>query len=51
MADLEPYVGVREGIGWVSENTIEALEALVVLALLLVDDTQTKEDFVGFIKV
>ena len=42
MADLEPDVCVREGAGRIPQDAIEALEALGVLALLLVDDTETE---------
>ena len=51
MVNLEPNVGVREGIGWVAEDAVKALEALCVLALLLVDDAQAEEDLVRLVEV
>ena len=49
--DLEPDVRVGEGIWGTLKNLLEAAEALLVLATLLIDYTQPKEDFVGLVKV
>ena len=51
MTDLEPYVGMRQGAGRIAQDTIEALERLGVLALLLVNDTEPKEDLVRLVEV
>jgi hypothetical protein len=51
MADLKPNVGVREGTRRVTENTIKATKGFVKLALLLVNNTETKEYFVLFVKI
>ena len=51
MADLEPDIGVCEGIRRVAEDAIEALEALRVLALLLVDYAEAEQDFVRLVKI
>ena len=42
MANLEPYIGVGEGIWRIAEDAIEALEGFVVFALLFVDDAKTE---------
>ena len=44
MADLEPDVSVSEGVRGVLQNAVEALERLLVFALLLVVDTKAKQD-------
>jgi len=46
MPDLEPYVGVSERTGWISENSVEALERVVVFALLFIDYPQTEKNLV-----
>ena len=51
MANLEPNIGVGEGAWWVPEDTIEALQAVRVLALLLVDDTEAEEDLVRLVEI
>ena len=51
MADLEPYVSMSEGVRGVLENAVEALERLLVFALLFVDDTETEQDLVGLVKI
>ena len=51
MVDLELYVSVSEGVRMVLQNAVEALERLVVLALLLVDDAQAEEDLVCLVEI
>lgn len=51
MTDLEPNIGVGEWAGRVSQNAIKASEAVVVLALLLVDDAKTEKDFIFLVKI
>ena len=51
MADLEPDVSMSEGVRGVLENAVEALERLLVFALLFVDDTETEQDLVGLVKI
>ena len=51
MPNLEPDVGVGERTGRVTQDAVEALETLRVLALLLVDDPQAEQDLVRLIKV
>ena len=49
--DLEPDIGMGEGIRRVAEDAVEALETLLVLALLLVDDAQAEEDLVCLVEI
>ena len=49
--DLEPDIGMGEGIRRVAEDAVEALETLLVLALLLVDDAEPEEDLVRLVEV
>ena len=51
MSDLEPDVGVGERTGRVTQDAVEALETLRVLALLLVNDTQAEQDLVRLIEI
>ena len=51
MTYLEPDVCVGEGIRGIAKDAVKALEGLVVFPLLLVDDAQSEEDFVGLVKV
>ncbi len=51
MPDLEPDVGVGEGARRIAENAIEALQALLVLALLLIDDPEAEQYFIRLIEV
>ena len=51
MPDLEPDVGVGEWTGRVTQDAVEALETLRVLALLLVDYAKAEEDLVRLVKV
>ena len=51
MSDLEPNVRVRKGIWRVAEYAVEAFERFLVLALLFVDDAESKQDFVCLVKV
>jgi hypothetical protein len=51
MSDLEPDVGMGKRTWRVAENAVETSQRVVVLALLLVNDAETEQDFVGFIKV
>lgn len=49
--DLEPDVRMRQWARRIAQDAIEALEALLILALLLVDDPQAEQDLVRLIKV
>lgn len=51
MADLEPYVGMCERAGGIAEDTIEAGQRIIILALLLVDDAKSEENFIGLVKI
>jgi hypothetical protein len=51
VSDLEPDVALRERAGRLLEDALEALETRVVLALLLVDDAEPKQDFICLVKV
>ena len=51
MTDLEPDVGMRQRVRRVAQDAVEAVERLGVLALLLVDDAETEEDFVGLVEI
>ena len=51
MTDLEPDVGMREGVRGVAEDAVKAFEGLVVLALLLVDDAEAEEDLVRLVEI
>jgi hypothetical protein len=42
MPDLEPDIRVGEGVGGVAQDAVEAVERLLVLALLLVNDTEAE---------
>lgn len=51
MTNLEPNVGVRKRTRRVTENTVEANKGLVKLPLLLINNTETKEYFIFFVKI
>lgn len=51
MADLKPDIGVSERTWRVSQYAIEAHKAILVFALLLVDDAEAEKDFVFLIKL
>ena len=51
MANLKPNIGVGEWAWWVPKDTVEAFEAIRVLALLLVDDTETEKNFVRLVEI
>lgn len=51
MADLEVYVLLGQGPWRIIHDVFEALQTLIELLLLLVDDAQPEVDFVGFFKV
>ena len=51
MTDLEPNIGVCKRRWRVSQYAIEALETLLILALLLVDDAKAEHDLVRLVKV
>lgn len=51
MADLEPNVCMGERAGRVPENAIETVEGVFVLSLLLVNNTQSKKNFISFIEI
>ena len=49
--DLKPDVRVGEGIWGTLKDLLEATETFLVLATLLIDYTQSKEDLVGLVEV
>ena len=49
--NLEPNVSIGKRARRIAQNTIEAPQAFVIFRLLLVDDPQPEEDFVGLVKV
>jgi hypothetical protein len=51
VADLKPDVGVSQWTRRISQNAVETDNAVVVLALLLVDDAEAEKDLVFFIKI
>jgi len=51
VSDLEPDVRVGEGIWGTLEDLLKTAETFLVLAALLIDYAQSKEDFVGFVEV
>jgi hypothetical protein len=51
MPNLEPNVRMGKRTWRIAENTIEAVERLVILALLLVDDSKTEENLVCLVKI
>ena len=51
VSDLKPDVRVGEGIWGTLEDLLKTAETFLVLAALLVDYAQSKEDFVGFVEV
>ena len=51
MPNLEPDVGVRKGTGRIPQDAIEALEALGIFALLLVNYPKAEQDLVRLVKV
>jgi hypothetical protein len=51
MADLEPDVALLERARGLVEDALEAVEAVVELALLLVDDPEPEPDLVRLVKV
>ena len=50
-AELEPDVPLLQGRGGLGEDVAEALERLVPLGLVLVDDTEAEVDLVGLLEV
>ena len=46
VSDLEPDIRVGEGIWRTLKNLLEAAETFLVLAALLIDYAQSKEDFI-----
>ena len=51
MPDLEPDIGMGKGTRRIAEDTLEAFKRVFILALLLVNDAEAKEDLVGLVKV
>ena len=51
VAYLEPYIGMCQRVWGVSQYAIETIERLLVFTLLLIDDTETKEDLVRLIEI
>jgi hypothetical protein len=51
VSDLEPYIGVGEGRRRIAEDAIEAGEGIIILALLFIDYSKTKQDFIRFVEV
>jgi len=51
VTDLEPDIGVGEGTGWISENTVKTGKRLFVFALLFVDDTKTEKNLICLVEI
>jgi hypothetical protein len=51
VTDLKPNVDFCQGSRWVVKNVLEALQGVVGVFLLLVNDAQPKVDLVGLFKV
>ena len=51
MTDLEPDVGMCQRVRGVAQDAVEALERLVVLALLLIDDAQAEQNLVCLVEI
>jgi len=51
VSDLEPDIRVSEGTWRVAKNAIEAGQRVIILALLFVDDAESKENLVSFIEI
>ena len=51
MPDLKPDVRVGEGIWGTLKNLLEAIETVLVLAALLINYAQSKENLVGLVEV
>lgn len=51
MSDLKPDVFLGQWSRRIGDNVLEALEALVILLLLLVDYTQAKVDFICLVEI
>ena len=51
VTNLEPNVGIGKRTWRIAQYAIKATEALFVLGLLLVDNSQSEKNFVGFVEV
>lgn len=51
VSDLEPDVRVGKGIWGTLKNLLETAETFLVLAALFINYAQSKEDFVGLVKI
>ena len=51
MPDLEPDVGMGERVRRIAKDAVEALQALVVFALLLIDYAETEENLIRLVKI
>lgn len=49
--DLEPDVGVSKRVWRTTQNAVKALQGVVVLALLLVDNAKAEQDFISLVEV
>ena len=49
--NLEPNVSIGKRTWGIAQDTIEAPQAFVVFSLLLVDDPQPEENFIGLVEV
>ena len=51
VSDLEPNIRMCERAGRIAQDAIETIQALLILALLLVDDAEAEQDLVRLIKI
>ena len=51
VSDLEPDVGMCEGAGGITQDAIKALEALLVFALLLINNPEAEQDLVRLVEI
>jgi hypothetical protein len=51
MTNLKPDVDFGQRLGRIGQNILEAIERQIVLELLLVDDPQSKVNFIGLVEI
>ena len=51
VSDLKPDVRMGKGVWGALENLLKTIEAILVLAALLIDYAQSEQNFVGLVKV
>jgi hypothetical protein len=51
MSDLEPDISVSERTRRIAKDAIKACEGFLIFPLLFIDDPESEEYFVGFIKI